>query len=174
MDKAVLISIRPEWVNKIIAGEKTVEIRKTRPKLKTPFKCYIYMTRQSRPWRKNENGCRYDGRVVAEFTCDRINCLVHVGYTGSWEKPVLRAYKSGSITGLSADFYVSASCLSVEQIEQYLAGGDGYAWHISDMQIYDRPKKLDEFTGLKATRFGLELYQIERAPQSWCYVEEQK
>ena len=42
MAKAVLISIRPEWVNKIISREKTVEVRKTRPNLGTPFKVYIY------------------------------------------------------------------------------------------------------------------------------------
>ena len=34
---AVLISIRPEWCQKIIGGEKTIEVRKTRPKIKTPF-----------------------------------------------------------------------------------------------------------------------------------------
>lgn len=33
MGKAVLISIRPEWVEKILAGEKTLEIRKNRPKV---------------------------------------------------------------------------------------------------------------------------------------------
>lgn len=42
MAKAVLISIRPKWVNRIISGEKTVEIRKNRPNLETPFKVYIY------------------------------------------------------------------------------------------------------------------------------------
>lgn len=42
MAKAVLISIRPEWVEKILAGEKTIEVRKTRPNMRTPFKCYIY------------------------------------------------------------------------------------------------------------------------------------
>ena len=42
--KAVLISIRPKWVEKIVSGEKTLEVRKTRPKLETPFKCYIYCT----------------------------------------------------------------------------------------------------------------------------------
>ena len=42
--KAVLISIRPEWCAKIASGEKTIEVRKTRPKLETPFKCYIYCT----------------------------------------------------------------------------------------------------------------------------------
>lgn len=40
--KAVLISIHPEWCEKITSGEKTLEVRKNRPKLETPFKCYIY------------------------------------------------------------------------------------------------------------------------------------
>ena len=44
MSKAVLISIRPKWCEKIVNGEKTIEVRKTRPKLDTPFKCYIYCT----------------------------------------------------------------------------------------------------------------------------------
>ena len=44
MSKAVLISIRPEWCAKIASGEKTIEVRKTRPKLQTPFKAYIYCT----------------------------------------------------------------------------------------------------------------------------------
>lgn len=44
MDKSVLISIRPKWCELIASGEKTIEVRKTRPKLETPFKCYIYCT----------------------------------------------------------------------------------------------------------------------------------
>lgn len=42
--KSVLISIRPKWCELISSGEKTVELRKTRPKLDVPFKCYIYCT----------------------------------------------------------------------------------------------------------------------------------
>ena len=45
MSKAVMISIRPKWCEKIARGEKTIEVRKTRPKLETPFKCYIYCTK---------------------------------------------------------------------------------------------------------------------------------
>lgn len=41
--KSVLISIRPQWCEKIVSGEKTIEVRKTAPK-EVPFKCYIYMT----------------------------------------------------------------------------------------------------------------------------------
>ena len=47
MSKAVMISIRPKWCEKIASGEKTIEVRKTRPKLETPFKCYIYCTQAS-------------------------------------------------------------------------------------------------------------------------------
>lgn len=44
MSKAVLISIRPKWCEKIISGEKTIEVRKTRPKMDTPFKCYFHLS----------------------------------------------------------------------------------------------------------------------------------
>ena len=55
---AVLISIRPKWCEKIISGQKTIEVRKTRPKMNPPFKCYIY-----------ECG---NGKVIGEFLCDEI------------------------------------------------------------------------------------------------------
>ena len=45
MSKAVLISIQPKWCELIANGKKTVEIRKTKPKLETPFKVYIYCTK---------------------------------------------------------------------------------------------------------------------------------
>ena len=44
--QAVLISIRPKWCEYIASGKKTVEVRKTKPKLKTPFKVFIYATKQ--------------------------------------------------------------------------------------------------------------------------------
>lgn len=45
MSKAVLVSIRPEWVEKIANEWKAIEVRKTKPNLETPFKCYIYCTK---------------------------------------------------------------------------------------------------------------------------------
>lgn len=77
MAKAVLISIRPEWVEKIVGGEKTIEVRKTRPKLETPFKCYIYETqgKSDTPWIDEDGHMIFRGRgkVVAEFTCTGID-----------------------------------------------------------------------------------------------------
>lgn len=42
--KSVLIAIQPKWCELIASGKKTIEVRKTAPKLQTPFKCYIYCT----------------------------------------------------------------------------------------------------------------------------------
>ena len=44
-DRAVLLSIKPKYCELIASGKKTVEVRKTRPKIPTPFKCYIYCTK---------------------------------------------------------------------------------------------------------------------------------
>ncbi len=57
-------------------------------------------------------------------------------------------------------------------LNDYLAWGDGYGWHITDLRIYNEPRELSEFTGLRDTKFGAAPYDIKRAPQSWCYVEE--
>lgn len=71
-----------------------------------------------------------------------------------------------------ADELLQAACLTEEEAEKHLKGGDGYGWHISDLRIYDRPRKLQELTGLRNTRFGMEPVEITRPPQSWTYVEE--
>jgi len=44
------------------------------------------------------------------------------------------------------------------QLLRYGKGKPLFGWHISDLKIYDKPKELSEFG-------------LNRAPQSWCYVE---
>lgn len=193
MDRAVLISIRPKWCEKIAIGEKTVEVRKNRPKLETPFKCYIYETqgKSDTPWIDEDGHMIFRGRgkAVAEFTCDRINRITHVGYSGSGEKLMLRAYKADNWIELEPNFDFSTTCMSTEEIEQYLDGRDGYAWHISKLEIYDTPKVLSKFRRIcdKGCRCegcarywgnggncGIGSLRIKRPLQSWCYVEELK
>ena len=167
MAKAVLISIRPEWVKKILAGEKTLEVRKNRPDMGTPFKCYIYCTNSGLSmgmWGRH-------GKVVGEFVCDKITWLNHVGFSGL---PGIRLVAMRDRYTIDGSFDFSESCLTTPQIENYLGGKDGYAWHISNLKIYDMPKPLSAFTGLRTKRDSMELYMLERPPQSWCHVEELK
>lgn len=163
MSKAVLISIRPEWCEKIISGEKTIEVRKTRPKLIPPFKCYIYCTLPKYP---HEDFIATDyprpqfyggGKVIGEFTCNRVTNLF-----------------SNSRFWLDEDD-VLHTCLSAAEMRKYANGANGlYGWHISNLRIYDHPRDLWEFAGLqRETEFGLAPRPITRPPQSWRYVEEE-
>lgn len=158
MGKAVLISIRPEWVEKIADGEKTLELRKTEPKLETPFKVYIYCTAGNLSYEVS-NGilCNISGGrlVVGEFVCDKIGVIWGGGYLKMPESAF------------------AGSCLNMYQIDTYLDGKDGHFWHISNLKIYDAPKPLSKFKGLRKTKFGYAPVEIKRPPQSWCYVEEQ-
>ena len=81
MSNAVLISIRPKWCEKIVNGEKTIEVRKTRPKLETPFKCYIYETGG---FVKKDGTMTFmlGGTVIGEFMCDAIS---RVNICGFWD-----------------------------------------------------------------------------------------
>lgn len=157
MSKAVLISIRPKWCDLIARGKKTFEVRKTTPKLETPFKCYIYQTLpKTGDWNDK------DGRVVGEFVCDRVEMPLVYGGNGPIYNQTI----------------VEASCLTLEEILEYSKGKNVYAWHISKLWMYDTPKKLGEFKRHDLTYdfsiFGevSRTYSINRPPQSWCYVEE--
>lgn len=201
MAKAVLISIRPEWVEKIANEWKTIEVRKTKPYLETPFKCYIYCTQcKHLAFMQSQTGANLiacmdvataipvgsaigNGKVIGEFVCDKITWLTHIGFSGL---PGIRlaAMKNGHTIDDSFDF--SESCLTTPQIEKYLGGKDGYAWHISKLKIYDDPKQLNRFKPwsreCKYNDLGFAIPNcgtcqdciVKKPPQSWCYVEELK
>lgn len=185
--KAVLISIQPKWVEKIASGEKTIEVRKSRPKLETPFKCYIYATWNGskkeilvkqdgllycEDWRKANGLQRASGKVIGEFVCDRID-----QFAGRWFGDYTRPF------GTEAKI-LRESCLTLDELTNYLSLKNGYAWHITDLKIYDKPKKLSEFRKpcdrfldcitckrLVRNDFLSCDNKITRPPQSWCYVE---
>lgn len=167
--KAVMISIRPEWCEKIASGEKTVEVRKTRPKIEPPFRCYIYCTKGKGDclWRwngiwydtqdPNHRPNRLDGMVIGEFVCRWIR------------------RESEVALGLVDVVLEKTSCMDYRQIMDYADGGDLYTWNISNLVIYDKPKKINEFVSasiLNTNCFGQHLKLLDRPPQSWCYVEE--
>ena len=152
---AVLISIQPQWCELIASGKKTLEVRKTKPRLKTPFKCYIYETKdmsyqyRGEQWWRDDGStygiAHFPGKVVGEFVCDGFD-----EFTPTEQGVMFSRFKA-----------LYETCLTVAQMRAYLKGKTGYGWHISDLAIYDRPVPLEAF-GLK------------RPPQSWRYVEDIK
>lgn len=187
MSKAVMISIRPKWCEKICRGEKTIEVRKTRPKLETPFRVYIYRTKGTVPHIINDKWVQMEvgGTVIGEFVCDRIDRLVRVGFDGSGE-PAKYCVCNSEMFVWPMDGICEDACLTKEELEKYLGGYEGYGWHISDLKIYDTPKDLGEFRRVcvndlycescamywkNGGNCGNESLRLKRAPQSWCYVE---
>lgn len=177
--KSVLISIKPKWIEKIVNGEKTIEVRKTRPKIETPFKCYIYCTYGQ----ENENymlGKR--GKVIGEFVCDKIEEFHEYELS-----PCKKFYE---FEKARLDLFLKESCLSYNEVCDYRKNlpyyKPLYGWHISDLKIYDKPKELGEFKRWNRTEENVPcahtkwLYSdckdckscnLTRPPQSWCYVE---
>ena len=181
--KSVLISIQPKWCELIASSKKTVEVRKTKPKLETPFKVYIYCTKGNHEalWRygcsyyydtqfPNERPNKVNGKVIGEFVCDNI-----------------KTFEFG------AEYYQTlvGSCLTGKEVWDYGKGQTLYGWHISNLVIYDKPRELYGFQRpcdndcenckyLDVAEVGAWehttvaktcLNFITRPPQSWCYVE---
>lgn len=182
MNKAVLISIHPQWCEKILSGKKTIEVRKTRPKIDTPFKCYIYCTKGMELWgdgtgntwrgiapdqdieeaiRLNPTLSQLNGKVIGEFMC----------------RGFMQPYSNLTIMA-------KYSCLTIDELNDYVKGKELYGLRITDLKIYDQPKELNEFSKhcnnnancfyCKQAKFngGNCNGRITRPPQSWCYVEE--
>lgn len=169
--KAVLLSVRPKWCERIASRNKKLELRKTKPKISTPFKCYIYCTKPSKAhqticgcmvlnsdelYRHPKKGIKHgdsielmccddytsdnflNGKVIGEFVCD---CIYEIN------EPYLT-------------WLEEQSCVDMNDIAIYKGEKDLiYAWQITQLKVYDKPKALSEFN-------------LTRAPQSWCYVEE--
>lgn len=173
--KSVLISIRPQWCEKIANGEKTIEVRKTAPK-EALFKCYIYETqgRTETPWIDEDGHFIYKGRgqVIGEFICDKVERL---------EEHI----EQGGLYYTLSDTFNEQAQLDNWELHDYGKGKTLYGWHISDLKIYDKPKELSEFRKpcdrfldcCTCRRLVRNEYmscdnKITRPPQSWCYVED--
>ncbi len=209
--KAVLMSIQPKWCELIASGKKTIEVRKTKPKIEAPFKVYIYETqgrkysfnvkadtiakhdddrfldcaRGNPPIKEDKNGTPYFSygrmKVIGEFVCDGID--EYTNYSLDEQYGHIKRREN----------LLRSACMTLKDWRDYIGSyisNFGYAWHISNLVIYDKPRELSEFRkpcdydlGCKCcsmyfpgTMFA-EPYckngnlKITRPPQSWCYVE---
>ena len=155
---AVLISIRPEWMEKILSGEKTVEIRKRKPYFPAPFKCYVYCTKGGEEkWlegvKDGRESYKLNGTVFAEFTCD---------YIQSFDCPFPANQKEVD------QIILKGACIAYVWAHLYLGNKTGYAWHISDVKVYDQPMFVTDFRYYACTD------TVKSVPQSYVYVNERR
>lgn len=180
--KSILISIQPKWCELIASGKKTVEVRKTKPKLVAPFKVYIYETKDKRfenigyCWQRRKIFKHNPGKVIGEFVC---------GYIDEYTNYSLDE-QCGHIK--RREELLRSACMTLKGWRDYIGScrsDFGYAWHISNLKIYDKPKELSEFTKpipeipclldcgmFECVKCHNKAELIKRPPQSWCYVED--
>lgn len=142
--KAVLMSIKHKWCELIFSGEKTVEVRKVAPRLKPPFKVYVY---------ESIGQGEGAGAVVGEFVCDEKH---DIQFTGA-------SYMINNDISLTNGI-AKQSCLWFDDMFSYLGVKGGAALHITEPKRYDTPKELSEFS-----RYGY--IKIEHAGSGYVFCD---
>lgn len=185
--KSILQSIKPQYCELIASCKKTIEVRKTKPKIPTPFKVYIYQTKHSWIYNIYSKISDWQGKVIGEYVCNKIDKMSHCGNCSNDIR--LRLVDKDFIAKNLDWKYFNKCQLSFADLVEYSNGGAIYGWHISNLKIYDKPKDLSEFRKSCANELycescamysnfndycGNKALRLKRPPQSWCYVEEQK
>ena len=192
--KSVLLSIQPKWCKKIFDGEKTIEVRKTRPLIDMPFKVYVYCTKKRMTrvpsmyayLHKNEPGaCAEYGTIetwgkIGDVIVNPHLASKHVSF-GMHGKVIGEFVCDDVITdfrGEHSDDFAKYALLSIDEQKKYGGNKLLYGWHITAPTLFDKPKELGEFGNYKTEWVqwyhsdDKVFYPLTRPPQSWCYVEE--
>ena len=189
--KAVLMSIRPQWAEKIFNGSKSIEVRKSHPSIPTPFKAYVYCTKTgmglygdgnhyitditnflkgdaAEGFEKTSGLHKWNGKVIGSFVCDRIDDI----------EPCSEYYSNGYDID---DDILTKTCLTQEQLREYGKGKTLYGWHITEPKLFEKPREIEKFIrgcdDMLDPQFGSycgycpQPCFLKRPPQSWCYIE---
>lgn len=199
--KAILISDHAKWCALMMLGIKKIEVRKGTALYKATKKLideygyaefYVFCTRKKATRREDmfTKGCNIwfnkgyamnrqylmNGKVVFKFRCYKVeeikfHCLTKTNAYGVQRIEATFTTQTLSFTGLK-----KLSCLTGDNLMKYLNDNDGYAIHISDLEIFDKPKELSEFRFVRPTKIKNFYYsgRLTNAPQNFCYVEVSK
>jgi len=183
--KAILLTIRLKYFYLTYKGIKTIEIRKFAPKdfvgdvyevvSKTNFeKDLMEIPENERDFFK-----KFVGKVGLKFTLNMVEEIP------VW-KTYLYANKETCLSNEEIKKYLDVSLIDFELDENYVVG---YAWHIDNLVIFDKPKELDDFYKVGAWKIYEEQFDssyikrtekeimqslnqvLTKAPRTWCYIE---
>lgn len=215
--RAIMISDKPKWCALMMNGIKKIEVRKGTALYKAIQKLineygyadiYVYCTKDNKDYlyydedfgdyiTLSQNFGELNGKVVFKFRCYKVEEINAVDDSNPSENEYDYYYSTptcGSEGDLLVDFgdkqsLTELSCLDELELDDYLRHKASTAIHISELEIFDEPRELSEFSRYSkckkqnqetrclvcyalSTKSGLYcLKSLTKAPQSWCYVE---
>ena len=196
--KAIMISIKPRWCALIMNGDKIVEVRKGTALYKATQKLidkygyaeiYVYCSKDEYLYRTNKGyiaskkpltvgkGTEYtfaysdEGKVLFKFRCykeEEVKFIMDYIYGGY--------YNTNSYANEKC--FERDCCLTIKELDNYINKNNlnkrdnvAYALHISNLEIFDKPKELCEFSN--CDKYPYTKY-IGKAPQNFCYIESEE
>lgn len=188
----ILASIKPYYYYLIAEEKKKIEVRKTALK-NLPQDIAFYMSKDEKSFAKipkefQEKYRKHFGKVGIKVICDKIDCIQKRGIDNNFDYCYLSLNEWGNDDIATEITDIKKSCIPKVDLNKYGANVQClYAWHISDLKIYDKPRELSEF--IKTCPYGdspcqvCEYYSdysgecrniISRPPQSYMRVKELK
>ena len=193
--KAIMISDKPKWCALMMNGIKIIEVRKNKA-LATAIQklideygyadIYVYCTfpkkhhelldkdlvsGQWKLWYGTYTP--KNGKVPFKFRCYKVEEILPFE---EYESPFGMAYK------LTKDKIVCCqkAQLTYDEYNHYLKGKKGCSIHISDLEIFDKPKELSEFS-VRYPKADIKFESVKgkmlamgpltKAPKNFCYIE---
>ena len=159
--KSILQSIKPQYCELIASGKKTIEVRKTRPKLDVPFKVHIYCTKSKKHFQHNRIVDSLDdlyrmpnGEIRYGYSGELMCCNEPYTSDNFLNGKVIGEYVCDEITEYTYFEYAShlisedelfSTGITFNELLKYGNKKPLYLWHISHLKIYDKPKELSRF-----------------------------
>lgn len=167
----ILVSIKPYYYYLIAEEKKKIEVRKRALK-NLPQDIAFYMSKDEKSFAKipkefQEKYRKHFGKVGLAIVCDKIEDFYcasvpyskenNLGYgqfvdngvykVNGWHEGIVFERNDRYIETMLNNDDLKEMCLSAQELFDYIGVGKHlYAWHISDLKIYDKPRELSEFT----------------------------
>ena len=188
----ILASLKPYYYYLIGERKKTIEVRKSALK-NLPQDIVFYMSKDEKSFAKipkefQEKYREHFGKVGIRAVVDKIGKM----------KMTIDDFGNLILLSSSAKWNFN-HWLSNDELDSYLGDKTGYGWHLDNVAVYDKPKKLSNFRkpldrvwgsycndycdrgciSFGSTDYSCNDYWnwekgLTRPPQSWQYVEEKK
>lgn len=118
-----------------------------------------------------------NGKIVAECECQKVEEIHISSEKRLGEETKYHIYSSKEDEDLGnyyrEDYIEKETCLKCNEISNYLNKGKGYALHLSNLKIFDKPKELNEYLIFDGNNTNLNnLKPNQYAPQNMKNVYE--